>query len=96
VWTWLAVGVTAYLVFLAGVIVVLRAAKARARAERAADAEVPTAAPSAIPDRPAPEGLSEVDAGRAHPVTDEHPEALRHGDPATPAPPPPPSSRSRG
>ena len=40
-WTWLAVGVTAYLAFLAGVIVVLRAARTRSRAERAADAGPP-------------------------------------------------------
>jgi hypothetical protein len=39
--TWLMVGVAAYVVFLAGVIVVLRAAKARGRAERAMDVVTP-------------------------------------------------------
>ncbi|MFE5332869.1 hypothetical protein ACFRCG_41445 [Embleya sp. NPDC056575] len=50
-WTWLAVGSAAYLAFLACVIVVLRAAKARARAERAVDARElgsPSPSPPAV------------------------------------------------
>ncbi|WP_439673829.1 hypothetical protein [Embleya sp. MST-111070] len=50
-WTWLAVGSAAYLAFLACVIVVLRAAKTRARAERAVDAREfgsPSPSPPAV------------------------------------------------
>jgi hypothetical protein len=101
--TWLVVGVAAYPVFLAGVIVVLRAAKARARAERATDAVTSVAPAALVADRPAPEGAAESDAGRGHPVPDEHVTAPQPGDPGTSTPPRPgrsgtmpPSSRARG
>ncbi|MYV96791.1 hypothetical protein [Streptomyces sp. SID3343] len=82
--TWLVVGVAVYLIFLAGVIVVLRAAKARARAERATDTMTLVAPPAAVGGRSAPEALPEDDAGRGHPVTEEHGEP-RPGDPGSSA-----------
>ncbi|MFI1381634.1 hypothetical protein [Embleya sp. NPDC020886] len=107
-WTWLVVGAVAYLLFLAGVIVVLRAAKARARAERAADARAvgaPTVAQASeggpIPplrggERPAAEPAAEDDEARAHPLPDEHTPPVRECDPGPSGPSAPPASRARG
>ncbi|MYS83762.1 hypothetical protein [Embleya scabrispora] len=108
-WTWLVVGVLAYLAFLACVIVVLRAAKARARVERAADVQavgvpVPTPAgesteviaPVSRGDRPAAEPVVEGDEARAHPLPDEHAGPVRECDGEQSGPPAPPASRSRG
>ncbi|MFI6984855.1 hypothetical protein ACIBSV_40550 [Embleya sp. NPDC050154] len=101
-WTWLVVGVAAYLVFLACVIVLLRAAKARARVERNADAWAagpPAGAaigPVPVGDRPVPEQPADTDTARAHPVPDEDPQPSRACDPGPSEPPVPPASRMRG
>ncbi|MFI6579832.1 hypothetical protein [Embleya sp. NPDC050493] len=105
-WTWLSVGVVAYLAFLACVIVVLRGAKARARAERGADmqaagAPVPAGETAVAPapggDRPAAGPSIEDDEARAHPLPDEpHARPVRGCDPGPPGPPAPPASRVRG
>lgn len=104
-WTWLVVGVAAYLVFLACVIVVLRAAKARARVERNADARAAGApappvgaaiGPVPVGDRPVSEQPADTDTARAHPVPDEHPPPSRACDAGSPEPPVPPASRMRG
>ncbi|MFE3199555.1 hypothetical protein [Embleya sp. NPDC059237] len=106
-WTWLAVGSAAYLAFLACVIVVLRAAKARARAERAVDAREfgsPSPSPPAVEragpaadGRPA-EASVEDEAARAHPDPEpgESGEPVRGCVPGPVAPPNPPTSRLRG
>jgi len=105
VWTWLAVGVTAYLAFLAGVIVVLRAARTRSRAERAADAGPPPprrTLPGPDVDEPAASipagpggsvgarGDAAEEPGRAHP--EPHDTHEGSGGP----PPEPPATRVRG
>ncbi|MGW1989047.1 hypothetical protein [Embleya sp. NPDC001921] len=105
-WTWLVVGVAAYLVFLACVIVVLRAAKARARVERNADARAAGApapvgavgaiGPVPVGDRPVAEQSADTDTARAHPVPDEHPQPSRGCDAGSSEPPVPPASRMRG
>ncbi|MET7301562.1 hypothetical protein [Embleya sp. NPDC005575] len=106
-WTWLAVGVVAYLAFLACVVVVLRAAKARARVERAADVQAvgaptpageSTEAIAPVPegDRPTAEPVVEGDEARAHPLPDEHVRPVRECDGGPSGPPAPPASRARG
>ena len=103
-WTWLAVGVSAYPVFLAGVIVVLRAARARSRAERAADAATTppgrAVSPFDVDERAAVTAAGSGgaigvpgdadEAGRAHPDPDEA------GDERGGPPPEPPATRVRG
>ncbi|OPC84409.1 hypothetical protein B4N89_28890 [Embleya scabrispora] len=92
-WTWLAVGSAAYLAFLACVIVVLRAAKARARVERAVDARE-FGAPSPLPSSPSPPAKPDpgsaaaptTDGGPAEPRGEEeaaraHPEPGETGEP---------------
>ncbi|MGC0423365.1 hypothetical protein [Embleya sp. AB8] len=102
-WTWLAVGVVAYLAFLAGVIVLLRAARARSRAERAADAgelgvrsAADEPAPAPAPERAAPSAEAHADAMRGHPVSDESAGPARSTGSGPSLPPSSPTSRARG
>ncbi|GCD98770.1 hypothetical protein [Embleya hyalina] len=111
-WTWLAVGSAAYLAFLACVIVVLRAAKARARAERSLDArEFGPPAPPAAEERAGSdpgsaagsttdarpmEASVEDEAARAHPEPGGSGEPVRGRVPGPMAPPNSPTSRMWG